>query len=492
MGTHPIFESDFDCLTEMMGSMAVRRSLLFREARTFSTTHVLPFQVWKVRNVQYDYEQLSWRQYKRAPNLNQSDRFLAQYFDWHKNDEERIQELERYRISTRHLAAIMGKDPKTFTYDDQQAAVKYLLPGYVMYAEGNPKLEHPQEWMGPYRNPESLAKQQNISLNDGRPDHFLYFNSDITILDAINKLQDYYNFLVNEHHRIEEDFAQGKLKEYPEDYINCLNRTETEISDTEKFVSPAAFLGYEKLDKRYEQEFLNLLKKIHRLPTSYLAQNLLAEFGGRMSETPDLYDDFYSTTIDEIEVLGEIQKNRHISSALGCWNGQNQVNVTVIADGSGKFDINGIPFHKFFADSPEFFLRAISPLTAMQRLDHFDIVVGALGTPVGQRAHRGTEEHKWVYARASKMHLPYKGAEPRFGPGLDHTAALLNGGSRIARAVSQGIAIAMVPFISPQEARIMKQMGFQLDDVKRKERSWFAGAGVGRLRGRKGKKWRRR
>merc|ERR1712130_158861 len=84
MGTHPIFESDFDCLTEMMGSMAVRRSLLFREARTFSTTHVLPFQVWKVRNVQYDYEQLSWRQYKRAPNLNQSDRFLAQYFDWHK------------------------------------------------------------------------------------------------------------------------------------------------------------------------------------------------------------------------------------------------------------------------------------------------------------------------------------------------------------------------------------------------------------------------
>ena len=108
---------------------------------------------------------------------------------------------------------------KTFTYDEQQAAVKYLLPGYVMYAEGNPKLEHPQEWMGPYRNPESLAKQQNISLNDGRPDHFLYFNSDITILDAINKLQDYYNFLVSEHHRIEDDFAKGKIKEYPEDYM---------------------------------------------------------------------------------------------------------------------------------------------------------------------------------------------------------------------------------------------------------------------------------
>jgi len=50
----------------------------------------------------------------------------------------------------------------------------------------------------------------------------------------------------------------------------------------------------------------------------------------------------------------------------------------------------------------------------------------------------------------------------------------------------------MVPFISPTEAAVMKEMGFQLDNVKRKERDWLAGAGVGRIKGRKGKKWRRR
>jgi hypothetical protein len=50
----------------------------------------------------------------------------------------------------------------------------------------------------------------------------------------------------------------------------------------------------------------------------------------------------------------------------------------------------------------------------------------------------------------------------------------------------------MVPFVSPEEAAILKQMGLQLDDVKRKERDWYAGAGVGRIKGRKGKKWRRR
>ena len=52
--------------------------------------------------------------------------------------------------------------------------------------------------------------------------------------------------------------------------------------------------------------------------------------------------------MDEIEVLGEIQRNRHVSTSLETWNGQNTANVTLIADGSGKFEVNGIPLHKFF------------------------------------------------------------------------------------------------------------------------------------------------
>ena len=52
--------------------------------------------------------------------------------------------------------------------------------------------------------------------------------------------------------------------------------------------------------------------------------------------------------VDEIEVLGEIQRNRHVSTSLETWNGQNTANVTLIADGSGKFEVNGIPLHKFF------------------------------------------------------------------------------------------------------------------------------------------------
>ena len=91
-------------------------------------------------------------------------------------------------------------------------------------------------------------------------------------------------------------------------FRDCSNRTEEHFSNEERFSSPARFLGYEKLEQKFEDEFLKRLKQINRLPTSYLVKDLLAEFRREKSSTPDFYDDFYSKTIDEIEVLGEIQE----------------------------------------------------------------------------------------------------------------------------------------------------------------------------------------
>ena len=101
-----------------------------------------------------------------------------------------------------------------------------------------------------------------------------------------------------------------------------------------------------------------------------------------------------------------------------------------------KLDKKSIFLTLTFKGSPDFTLRALSPLTFLQRLKDFDAVISVVGTPAGQRSDKGKEERKWVYARASKMHLPYKGAEPRFGPQINHTAAALNGGSRMAKGQS--------------------------------------------------------
>ena len=44
-------------------------------------------------------------------------------------DKDKLLELEKYRISMRHLAAMMGKNPDEFTFEDQQKAIRYLMPG---------------------------------------------------------------------------------------------------------------------------------------------------------------------------------------------------------------------------------------------------------------------------------------------------------------------------------------------------------------------------
>ena len=45
----------------------------------------------------------------------------------------------------------------------------------------------------------------------------------------------------------------------------------------------------------------------------------------------------------------------------------------------------------------------------MQRMNQFDAVIAVVGTPSDSRMSNGREMRKWVYNRASKMHLPYKG-----------------------------------------------------------------------------------
>ena len=73
-----------------------------------------------------------------------------------------------------------------------------------------------------------------------------------------------------------------------------MNRSEEQKRAKENFSSPAEFLGYSSLNKDYVQKFSATLKKINRLPTAYLATELLEAFQRGKSGEPDLYDDFYT------------------------------------------------------------------------------------------------------------------------------------------------------------------------------------------------------
>ena len=84
-------------------------------------------------------------------------------------------ELEKWRISMRHLAHIMGEKPENFNYEKQKKALNYLMPGYSLYGEGNPLIEHPHEWMKQYAPKENENKKKCFEIIQGRPTNTYYF-----------------------------------------------------------------------------------------------------------------------------------------------------------------------------------------------------------------------------------------------------------------------------------------------------------------------------
>ena len=88
------------------------------------------------------------------------------------------------------------------------------------------------------------------------------------------------------------------------------------------------------------------------LPTSYLAQDLLDKFSVAKKERITYTDDFYAVQVPKITILGETYENKWVSSALCLPAGSGQVNVTLVGDGSGQFDINGVPMLEFFDGQP--------------------------------------------------------------------------------------------------------------------------------------------
>ena len=112
-------------------------------------------------------------------------------------DKDKIIEMEKYRISMRHLAVMMGKNPDEFTFEDQQKAIRYLMPGqdslmdpltveeslykpifsgYSLFGEGTPRLTHPIMYMHEYTRKADAEAARKYGDIQGRPNNMFYFS----------------------------------------------------------------------------------------------------------------------------------------------------------------------------------------------------------------------------------------------------------------------------------------------------------------------------
>ena len=77
------------------------------------------------------------------------------------------EETAEFEIGKRHLAVIMGEDPDTFSQDDVDRAIQYLLPSALYDKRARPMLRHPKDVIPPRK-----AAQFDI---EGRPFHSMFY-----------------------------------------------------------------------------------------------------------------------------------------------------------------------------------------------------------------------------------------------------------------------------------------------------------------------------
>ncbi|KAK4302224.1 hypothetical protein Pmani_025674 [Petrolisthes manimaculis] len=78
-------------------------------------------------------------------------------------------EWSEYEIGKRHLANIMGEDPQTFTQQDVNASIQYLLPSGLFEPLARPHLSPPTD---------VFAKRKEAEFDiAGRPHHTLFYTA---------------------------------------------------------------------------------------------------------------------------------------------------------------------------------------------------------------------------------------------------------------------------------------------------------------------------
>ncbi|BFZ09458.1 hypothetical protein BsWGS_12496 [Bradybaena similaris] len=253
-------------------------------------------------------------------------------------------ELADYEIGKRHLANIMGEDPETFTQQDINRAIEYLLPSGIFEKKARPVMKDPYEIF-----PRQKAAQFGL---DGRPYHWMYFTA----------LPNYYSLLYDiswklEELKSQEDelYATRKLDELEGKSVNLL--TSSWIPE-HKFQS----MILEKIDESKYKHFLVMMERLASHPLSQKFEDFIMQYR-------DMHQlQSQGLLVPEIQIDSD---GRSFAVGTGTKK-QAEAKAYVYKPGTGKFSINNTDLSYF---SNMLCRETIMfPLTLTNMVDAVDIV----------------------------------------------------------------------------------------------------------------------
>lgn len=169
------------------------------------------------------------------------------------------QEIAEYEIGKRHLANMMGRDPETFTQDDIDKSIEYLLPSGLFDKKARPRMKHPTEVL-----PRRKAAEFGL---DGRPFKSLFYTGHPLLYSAMHEMSQ----TLEELKRHEDAALAAGKRAQPTDKAVLGDSRWMDMKEVESSLN-------ETLSTREYEPLLKLLERLADHPYSARAKKMLMQF----------------------------------------------------------------------------------------------------------------------------------------------------------------------------------------------------------------------
>jgi len=270
-------------------------------------------------------------------------------------------ELEEYENGRRHLANMMGEDPETFTQEDIDHAIEYLMPSGLYEPGARPMFKHPTK---------ILAKRKAAEFDiAGRPFHCMFYTG---IPNFYQILHDTTEKLINLNKYEDTMITSGLLHPDPSNKINLNGTRYVTKLELEKTIIETV------KDKHYDQ-FLMCMERLAVHPYSSKEKEFILKFSVPLVA---------QTLTMEIPQLKYDENKRPYMDATG-YRKRTVASVTVRGNGSGKMYINGMDIT--FFDEVQDREQLMFPIHFSGLLNKVDVEAQVVG--VGHTAQSGAIRH---------------------------------------------------------------------------------------------------
>lgn len=254
------------------------------------------------------------------------------------------QQHQDFEIGRRHLANMMGEDAETFSQNEIDDAIRYLLPSNLFSRRARPLMKPPEEVF-----PQQKEAQFGI---DGRPFSSLFYtgfpNYYQVLYDAANWIRQLNDL---------EDERVRKGKTPPEKQLNLSGtawKTRDQLSQ----------LLLEKIGDNDYRRFVLTMERVLRHAYAYRVEEFIMKYRENLvAEARDL-----APPVIKKDESGKAYTEAHATKkSCHAW--------VTLKEGTGKFDING--YDLLFFPRVQDRVQVMFPLQFLNKLYDYDVIARA-------------------------------------------------------------------------------------------------------------------